>query len=99
MARPVQPAPPVAPWKPWAFLWFLFWLGCGVVGNFIEWGDPAGFHGTGWPLAHVMWDRPRGGDRLVDYVNPCMAGVNIAAALLVGGLLWWIGKGISRLKR
>ncbi len=30
----------------------------------ISWGDPAGFHGTGWPFPVSCWDNG------IDYVSP-----------------------------
>lgn len=89
--EPTQP-----PWKPWRFLWFLFCLLCGISGNFVQWGNPNGFHGTGFPISHVMWDRPKGSDHLVDFVNPYMIFVNVGLVLLAGWLVWLLVRLVFR---
>jgi len=83
---------------PWSLFWFIFCLLCGFKANAIEWGDPNGFHGTGYPFPTTMWDRPTGGDYPLDYVIPPLMDVaNIAIALLAGLLLWWLFRLTCRL--
>jgi hypothetical protein len=76
------------------------WLGVSFVGGMwltqIPWGEPDGFHGTGFPFAQVYWDiRPETG-RMIDYPNVFAPALNVVSVFLTGTaailLAWWASK-------
>ena len=61
----------------------------GIVSTFIPWGDPDGFHGQGFPVASVMWDKasnyyehPAPSDGHIDFPNPL--------AIILNPIIYWI---------
>jgi hypothetical protein len=80
----------------WAFLSFA--LGFGVTQ--IPWGDPDGFHGTGFPFAQVYWDYIGDAKRPIDYPNPFALILNSAVFLVVGSIvilaIHWLKRRIRR---
>jgi hypothetical protein len=58
----------------------------GVVGCFVPWGKPTGFHGTGIPIPAVMWDLRNG--EFIDYPNPLALIENPLIGVLVGFVVW-----------
>jgi len=66
----------------WAFISIVL----GVAATQIPWGDPDGFHGTGFPFASVYWDYVGDADRPIDYPNPYAPILNAATFLLFGSI-------------
>jgi len=66
------------------FLWLVSCVVLGLLGSTIQWGDPDGFHGTGWPIPMVMWDRPAGSDHFLDYPNPAGGLLNVLVLMIAG---------------
>ena len=58
----------------------------GVAGCFVSWGNPAKFHGTGFPFPMVVWDFQDG--RLLDYPNPLGYIENPLAGAVLGLMVW-----------
>lgn len=77
-------------------LWITF-LGIpvllGVVLTNISWGDPDGFHGTGFPFARVYWDNG------LDHPNPYALLLNIAVVAIFLTILRLIFLAVRRLRR
>ena len=71
--------------------WFLLSVGLSFIGNTIPWGREDGFHGTGLPIANVIWDRPPDRDRLIDYPNPLALILNPVLIFVAGLPLWLVG--------
>jgi hypothetical protein len=69
-------------------LWFLISVVLGVIACTIPWGPPDRFHGTGFPIPVVMWDKPPGRDHLIDYPNIFAIVLNPLLFFIVGLLLW-----------
>jgi hypothetical protein len=65
-------------------IWALIAIVLGFVASQIPWGDPDGFHGTGFPFAVVYWDYIGDADHPVDYPNPYAPLLNSAAFMIVG---------------
>jgi len=67
----------------------------GFLCTFIKWGNPTGFHGTGFPFASVYWDKANnysGKSHLpdtvfIDFPNPFAFILNPIAFLIVGLLI------------
>jgi len=68
-------------------IWALISLALGIGFTFIPWGDPQGFHGTGFPFASVYWDYIDGATHPTDYPNPYAPFLNVGAFLIVGLIL------------
>ena len=67
----------------------------GISLSFIPWGESNGFHGKGVPFPVVLWDKLKGQDRLVDFVNPFGFLQNILSVLLLCVIfltVWFAGK-------
>lgn len=62
----------------------------------IPWGNPAKFHGTGFPFPIVMWDVNPGTGRMSDYPNAAGILLNILLVFVAGGILLLISRAISR---
>ncbi|MCK6474937.1 MAG: hypothetical protein L6R28_24725 [Planctomycetes bacterium] len=70
-------------------VWLLASFAIARFTNEIKFGDPDGFHGQGWPLPVVVFDKPAGSDRFLDYPNP-VAGMFLNPAIyFVAGIAGW----------
>jgi hypothetical protein len=80
-------------------IWLAVSLVAGTWLTRIPWGEPDGFHGTGFPFAQVYWDlRPETG-QMIDYPNIFALVLNIAAVFAVGAAviyLSWLIVVVSR---
>lgn len=76
-------------------LWALIAIALGIGLTQIPWGDPEGFHGTGFPFAAVYWDHIDGSMHPTDYPNPFAPILNSVAIFLIGSVVisagWWVG--------
>lgn len=75
-------------------LWALISIALGVGLTQIPWGDPKGFHGTGFPFAAVYWDYIEGSTHPRDYPNSYAPIMNSVVVFLIGSLVistgWWL---------
>lgn len=81
-------------------IWAFTSIVLGVAATQIPWGDPNGFHGTGFPFASVYWDYVGDADRPIGYPNPYAPILNAATFLVVGSIciscVYWIVRSIRR---
>jgi hypothetical protein len=74
--------------------WLLISAFMGIGMSHIPWGEPSGFHGTGFPVFVVAWDRSPTNGQFIDFPNPLGFVLNpllifltgLGAALLFRGL-------------
>ncbi|RBP35847.1 hypothetical protein DES53_11913 [Roseimicrobium gellanilyticum] len=69
-------------------LWFLASIVLGSMCSAIRWGTEDRFHGTGFPIPIVMWDKPPGGDQFIDYVSFAGLILNPLFVFLTGLFYW-----------
>ena len=86
-APPDNPARPKLP--PWVAVWLAVSFILGSIGSFIEWGEPSGFHGEGFPLPIIVWDRLPGREGLFDFPNP-LGYIENPALIFVTGIVAWL---------
>lgn len=67
-------------------IWALMALVLGVVASNIPWGDPEGFHGTGFPFAGVYWDYIDDTASPRDFPNPIAPILNALAFFTAGSV-------------
>ncbi len=81
-------------------IWSIISVALGLGFTYIPWGDPEGFHGTGFPFASVYWDKIGAAKHSVDYPNPFAPLLNIAAFFLIGaiviGSVWYVAACLQR---
>ncbi len=71
-------------------IWAIISIVVGIALCNIPWGDPEGFHGTGFPVAVVMWQHG------IDYPNVFAFVLNPLLVFAVGGILILLWKVAAR---
>lgn len=69
----------------------------GFVGCFIPWGAADRLHGTGFPIAVVLWDVK--GGAMIDYPNPLAYLLNPALGVAFSGLVYVLLRGVLALRK
>jgi hypothetical protein len=75
-------------------LWLAISFVAGMCLNQASWGDPNGFHGTGWPFPIVCWDRHSETGAFMDFIaHPLVWALNPLAIFVAGTAMilaaWW----------
>ena len=77
--------------SPKPILWWAVLSGClGLALSFVPWGSSSGFHGTGFPVFVVAWDRSPTTGRLIDFPNVFGYVLNPLLVFVAGFLLWFV---------
>lgn len=58
------------PRRSWLAIWLLMSFAFGIGASFIPWGSPSTFHGTGFPVFILAWERSPDSGLWLDYPNP-----------------------------
>jgi len=70
-------------------IWFVVSAASGTATSFIPWGSPSSFHGTGFPIFVVAWDRSPHSGQFIDYPNPLGFVIN-PMLIFVAGIVAWL---------
>ena len=67
--------------------------------DFLDWGNPEGFHGSGFPFSTVFWERDRVTGGMVDFPNPLAFLLNPLVIFIAGAILIFLGCRMRRFSR